>query len=421
MTRVVLACEPNGFGPVSKLTAIANLLEGAERIFVGDAGAYDFARQNAGSYEQFFTTGEFWSRRDEFRSCDFAMTVMEPDITYGLLEIDLPVYLFDSLIEFWVLPNGVLPLVQAAREIRSQSPAAARTIYESFSIHERKVLAHMLATRSYAQNFPGVPERIAEIRRHGGREITLLGSIIDLASSSKVETKVPSGTSWSMLINLGGVQNFAIEFRRNDYIIDLMERWAEVFLRSNPTCREITLCCGRYGAPERRRVGQGELICHFVPHDEFIDMMSRADVLLSAAGRTTLHEAVQIRKLPLLLPEIHYNQYCNIRSLAGTEFGRLAVSLADVVDLGAMPDDDVKGTELIIEQTKRILHSQELFDRFDRILRSRVKTVRGLEAAKKQRIIDEFSRSLSGEGFAETVRSLTRLNSYASVPVSRAL
>ena len=45
--RVIFACESNGFGPVSKLTTIANLLSGIERIFVGDAGAYEYARQTS--------------------------------------------------------------------------------------------------------------------------------------------------------------------------------------------------------------------------------------------------------------------------------------------------------------------------------------------------------------------------------------
>jgi hypothetical protein len=406
MTRIVLACDPSGFGPVSKLTAIANLLTDWERIFVGSAGAYQFARRHPSSYERFFNPDEFWGEHDVVKSCDLAMVVMEPDITFGLLQAGLPVYMFDSLIESWVLPGGVVPLVAAAREIRIRAPAEGRALFASFALHERRVLAHMLATGSFAQNFPGVPQRLAELRRHGGPETTLLGSIIDVSRHREPEPHREHGDSWSMLINLGGVRCSGIEFHKNDYIVDIMEHWAERFLRDDRTCREIVLCCGRYGPPETRKVGDGRLTRQFASHDAFIGMMARADILLTAAGRTTLHEAADIGKLPILLPAQHHNQHCNITSLARIGFARLVVSLADVVDLAELPDDDLKSTAIIVEHTRHILHSDKLFDHFDDVLRRRIRDVWSLAAAEKRRLLNEINRCFSGQDFTTTIRSL---------------
>ena len=396
----------NGFGPVSKLTTIANLLSGIERIFVGDAGAYEYARQNNGSYEQLFTIAEFWNRRDIVSSCDLAIVVMEPDVAFDLVQSGVPVYLFDSLLDFWVLPDGVEPLIEATRAIQNLSTAEGRAVFHTFTIHERKVLAHLLATRAFAQNFPGVPQRIEELKIDGVQKITLLGPIIDIPDKDGSPLHSADATSWSMLINLGGVQNFAIEFHKNDYIIDLMEKWAERFLVKEPNCREIILCCGRYDRPSVRRVGNGVLTLKFAAHDDFVAMMARTDVLLTSPGRTTLAEAVHLARIPILLPEQHYNQYLNMDALIQAGLGSLVVPLSDVVDLGKLPDDDVRGTELILECTRRVLQSDQLFDRFDGLLSEKINEVRSMAADEKERLIVALSRFFCGQDFTQTVHGL---------------
>jgi UDP-N-acetylglucosamine transferase subunit ALG13 len=403
--QVVLGCEPNGFGPVSKLTAIARLLPGMERIFVGDAGAYEFARRNPDCFEQFYTVEEFHRRPDLMAASDFAMVVMEPDITFELLQLGVPVHLFDSLIEFWILPRGIAPLADAARLILDGGPQA-RAVFQSFTIHERKLLAHMIATRSFAQNFPGVPERLEALRQHGFGNTSLLGSIIDLPKPRPGAENPSKDDTWSMLINLGGVQNFAIRFHDNDYAIDLIERWAEAFLRDMPQCRQITICCGRYTAADSRAVGDGLLTRRFASRNEFIGLLGEADVVLSAAGRTTLHEAVHLRKPLILLPEQHHNQYCNLMSLKGIRLGRMAVALEDVIDIGRLSHDDFEGTLQIIEATRRLLADEQAFARFDRLLRERVVSFLAMSAADRLAAVDEAAACLAGSDFAATVQSV---------------
>jgi hypothetical protein len=276
----------------------------------------------------------------------------------------------------------------------------------------------MLATRSFAQNFPGVPQRLAELRACGFGNVILLGSIIDAPPRAQpIPARSERDSSWSMLINLGGVQNFAIRFNKNDYAIDLIELWAEKFLAEESNCEAIVICCGRYSAPDTRLVGDRRLTRQFLPHDEFMVLLESADIVVSAAGRTTLAEAVHLGRLPILLPEQHHNQYCNIRSLAHTEVGRLAVRLGDVMDMGDLPDDDFEGTRLIIDCTRRVLQCEKLFTRFDLLLRNRIERIRAFPPAEHQRMIDEVAQYMSGQDFASAVRALVRPSvSHAQPP-----
>jgi hypothetical protein len=404
--RVILGCEPNGFGPVSKLTAIANLLPEAERIFIGDAGADSYARRHPSAFERYLSTSDLAASRELLRSCDLALVVMEPDIAFELLQLGIPVYLFDSLLEFWVLPRGVAPLAEAARTISRLPTPDARALFMSFSIHERKVLAHMLADWSYAQNYPGVPRRLEEIRRSGFGDISLLGSMIDVPNAPFERRAAPARRDWRMLINLGGVQNFAIQFHVNDFGIDLMERWAEGFLARDPTCREITLCCGRYGAPVVSEHAGGRLVKTFARHDDFIAQLATADVVLTAAGRTTIHEAVHLGQLPILLPELHRNHRTNMDALRGTGLERFMVGLDDVAPMGPLPDDDGEGTFVIIEAMGRLLQDPEGYRAFEAGLDARVAALRALSPAGRRLILERMRESFRGQDFAAVVRGL---------------
>ena len=213
-----------------------------------------------------------------------------------------------------------------------------------------------------------------------------------------------------MLINLGGVENFAIRFNDNDHMVDLVEKWAEQFLRDARDCRSVTICCGRYHEADTREIGRGRLTRRFAARDEFMELLERADVVLSAAGRTTLHEAIYLGKVPILLPEQHYNQYCNIMALAHTRLGRFAIPLSDVMTLGDLPDDDMAATLQIIERTRQIQFDADFFQRFDMLVRTRIEMFRSLEPAEVRGIVEEVAGYLSGADFAATVRGLARLS-----------
>jgi hypothetical protein len=405
--RIILGASSFGFGPVSKLGAIANLLNGFERLFVGDGTAYQFARRNPNCYEKILSIDEFTAHPAIWKRCDFSVIVMEPDLAFQLIQLGIPTYYFDSLLDLWILPDGIAPLASATAKIRQSSVERGKHIFHSFSLHERKVLAHMLSRRAFAQNFPGVPQRVAELHRLGFGTVELLGSMIDpTASTVGAQRKTEAEDGWSMVITLGGVCNPFIGFFENDYIIDLMERWAAAFLASRDDCREVVLCCGRYGAPTSRRIGRGRLVRQFAAHDEFIALLKNAEVLISAPGRTTLHEAYQLRKVPVLLPEQHYGQHVSLKKLEGTGLGTFSLPLNTIVDLPTLPLSPPKATDIIVSRIRHILDSNDLFLRFDRMLRTRVQNVRGLDSVTRYQILDEIKPFVTGQNFAESVHSI---------------
>jgi hypothetical protein len=410
MARVLLACTPEGFGPVSKLTAIANCLDVHERIFVGMGGAYDFAQQHAASYERIFASVEFWDGTSADRACDFAIVVMDADATFRSAQAGIPVFLFDSLIETWRLPNDINPIATAANDMTRLGHDKASSLFYSFTAHERQMLAHMLATHSFAQNFPGVPARISELRRKGMKEIGLVGSIIDVPVQYEARSQFHSWRSWTMLINLGGVQCSGIEFGKNDYAVKLIERWAEGFLRTNTTCCEIQICCAKYKVPDVTAIGGGKMIRRCAAHDEFILEMMKADIVLTTAGRTTLHEAASIGKVPVLLPEQHHNQRCNAQALRALGFKKLILSLDEVDGELTHTDDEIEGTAALVERTRMILNTAARFDKFDKLLRDRIRTFRCLSAEASKELVFNLREAFDGPNFVEVVKGLAKFS-----------
>lgn len=412
MARVLLACNPNGFGPVSKLTAMANCLDAGERIFVGTGSAYDFAQQHASSYERIFGGREFWNGSSADLACDFAVVVMDADAAFRSWQAGIPLFLFDSLIETWSLPNGIHPVVEAANEMPRLGADEASSLFYSFTAHERQILAHMLATSSFAQNFPGVPERISELQRRGMKKIGLVGSIVDVPVQYESRPQFHSWRSWKMLINLGGVQCSGIEFGKNDYAVKLIERWAERFLRTSSTCREIQLCCAKYKVPEVASVGGGKVVRRCAAHDEFVLEMTKADIILTTAGRTSLHEAARLGIVPVLLPEQHHNQRCNARALRALGFETLSLSLDEVDGQLTHRDDELEGTAALVERTRTILNTAALFDKFDSLLRDRIMTFRCLSAEASKRLVFKLRQAFDGPSFVEVVKGLAKLSGY---------
>jgi len=403
--RVLMGAEPNGFGPVAKLAAIARLLPDTCNQFIGTGIALDFARLNRGGFDDVLPSEALESNPSLIQESDFGIVVMEPDLGFSIFSSGRPFYLFDSLFDFWVLPRGLAPVLAAAREIRRVGAAAGSQIYHSFNIHERKLMAHAFATRSFVQNYPGVAERVEEARSLGVDNIEIVGSMVDLIETSAA-SKAPAGDGWEMLVNLGGVQNFAISFNHNDHYIDLVESWTRRFLARESSCRKITLCCGRYRQPSEERIGQGVLRRELLPHDRFIAEVRRTDLYLSAPGRTAIHEAFQLRRLPLLLPEQHCNQLQNLQALRGTLIGDNALQLEKILEDYQVPEDDVLGTRMIIERTEEIASSSRLYERFDRELSQRVEWMRGLGEREREAALTELEPLMSGTDLSTVLRKV---------------
>lgn len=413
--RIITGAQANGFGPVSKLVTIAKLLGGAEKLFVGEGSALEFARRHASHFTRPVERGG----ADEglldslILGSDFGLLVMDHELAFRLATLKRPYYFFDSLFGFWLMRHEAAEIVGAARRIPGLEPAAARALFDSFSVHEQKVISHVMARRSFAQNFAGVRERVELLARQGVGHVRLIGPIIDTDAADAARPDAEGaaapdaasrpGRGWQMLINLCGVKNYILDYHRNDYYVDLLERWARDFLSARPDCGEVLICCGRYTEPDARPVGAGVLRRRFLAHDEFIRAVTRADVFLCAPGLTSINEAVRLGRLPVLLPEQHYSQFYNLSSLRGTALGGLSLSNGELFDDYQIPEHDYRGSEAIIDYTRRLYESEQDYEKFRRALDERVERALGLSPGQRQAALAEVLGMFEGARLQDAV------------------
>lgn len=394
--RIVMGAQASGFGPVAKLVAIAKLIVHDEKLFIGNDIALQFARQNYRCFREVVECEPEFLPQIQRRivGCDIGVVVMHHELAFWVAVYQRPLYFFDSLLGFWVLQHEMRALQQAAAQIRRMPPAEAHAFFHAFSVHERKVICHFLATRSFAQNFAGVPERVAEIERCCHHRIAIIGSIID------ARVAVPAGVAgedrWEMLINLGGVKNFVLNFHENDYYIDVVERWARDFLSRRPDCYRIMICCGRYVDHRTEQIGHGWLERRFLSHDSFIEAIQRVSVYLSSPGLTAINEAIQLGLLPVLLPEQHYSQVYNLRALRRKRVGGWSLSLDDLFESYTIPDDDFEGSQWVIESMRQVVDSPVLYARFFELLCDRVDRMRAAQGAAKAEALAEMRDMVAG-------------------------
>ncbi len=409
---IILGAQACGFGPVSKLAALARLLPHEDIVFIGDGPALEFAERHRQWFGRIIPClpDALPSVRSLLVDCDFAVVVMHHELAFWITKFGRPVYFFDSLFGFWVLHHPLSTLADASESIRRQAPQEAHRTFHSFPVHERKLIGHLLARFAYVQNGPRVEERLRGLRACGVQHIELIGSIVDVGGKvpdgSLVEWPASNGEGLEILVNLGGVRNFILEFYKNDYYIDLFERWGRDFLRTHPECRRLLLCCGRYSKPRSEAVGRGLLVREFLSHDRFVSAVQAADVYMTAPGLTAIHEAVQLGRIPVLVPEQHFSQFYNLVTLGDTGLGRLAVGLADLIDGYEVPDDDLRGSETIIAHAKSLYDDDARYQRFRSELDKRVELARTMSGHERAAILLELRGLFDGTTLGQVVQEM---------------
>lgn len=404
-TRALMGAQPSGFGPVAKLTAIAEHLSGTERIFLGDRIALQFARSNKRSFDRIVECApeSLADKGSLIKTCDYGIVVMHHELAFWLAKMGIRFYLFDSLFGFWLTRQDVGSLAEIADAIQRLPPEEAHWLFDSLPVHERKLVAHFLAASSYVQNFPGVPDRAVGFRDFGAR-VHLMGSIVDLGPLATPRTSRKNERD--VLVNLGGVSNFILEFGRNDYYVRLIEKWARAYLADDSTCSRLTICCGRYAEERRERINGKVLRLVSLGHNEFLDSLRRCDIYLMSPGLTSLHEAVGLGILPVVLPEQHYSQFYNASVLRQTGMADSMVRLVDIVQDITVPEHDYRGSAAIIDCAKQLLHSTELFQRFSTMLNRRISATTCMSRTARRTVLAKVARELEGADLTSVVESI---------------
>ncbi|MFJ8623729.1 hypothetical protein ACIRD3_12905 [Kitasatospora sp. NPDC093550] len=412
--RLVMGAQNCGFGPAAELVAVSRALPDHHRTFVGDGVAAEFALRNPDAFDELRVPPP--ARRELhhlLRDCDRVVSVMDADLVLRAALADRPVILVDSLFSFWRTDRPLADIRRLCASLPRTGFAAADRHLAELSPHERVLAAHLLATHSVVQNFPGVRQRIAEFAALGiGRVPRTSGALIDhdgLRATGRTEPS-RSPAAYDLLVNLGGFRNFLLDFdAHNDYLL-LIERWLPDLLRDWPRFHKVLVCGGPFGGHRARTVELAgrQADCRLVPQRELLQHVAVTPHHLMTPGLTALHEALALGRLPLCLPEQHYAHLFTVRRLGQTLFGKTALSLTDLLPDHPVPDDDFTGTAALVEMAGRIRRDDTHYSRFRRRLNERIEQYLDLSPTQHLYAVDELRTALDGPPLSEVLAEVLR-------------
>jgi hypothetical protein len=402
--RIVMGAQNCGFGPASELVAVSRLLSGSERVFVGSGVAATFARRNPDAFDVIHETGGMRGRTGAamidglLGTGDQVVSVMDAELALRSVVARRPVVMVDSLFGFWRLTRPLARIRDLCASMPRSSYAAADQYLAALSPHERIVAAHLLATHSVVQNFPGVPERAAEFAALGsGPAIHLTGPIVDLEGLGN--TPRDAEPEHDLLVNIGGFKNFLLDFDVNNDYLRLLHRWIPDLLRDWPRFPRVLVCGGPFGGHRERTVSVAgrRADCRLLRQRDLLRAVASTPGYLLAPGLTALHESMALGRLPLGIHEQHYAHVYTLRRLDGTLFGRNAGRFADVLPHHRIPEDDFAGTAALVEIAGRVREDDELYAAFRRTLNERIEHHLSLTPARRRHGVEELRRLLGGE------------------------
>ncbi|GGP76129.1 hypothetical protein GCM10010185_57230 [Saccharothrix coeruleofusca] len=397
------SAQPCGYGPVSKLVAVAAALGPGRLDFVGTGVSLDFARRHQGHFNQVRPgdTADERSVAPHLATTDLVISVMDAELVFWAVRAGRPVLFFDSLLGFWATSRTPAQLAEVAEVVRDRDPAAARSAFDGLSPHERILVAHLLADRSFAQNFPGVPARIAELAEVGADHIQLTGPIIDNAAVRSALAAAPPEDPADLLVNLGGFKNFYLDYDSHNAYLDVLRRWVLDLAGSTGDLEHVIVCCGGFSRPETVRVGRTRVDFTCLPHQEFLRQMAFAPLYAVPPSLTSLHEAVLVRRMPWLLPEQHYGHIVNRRMLAGTAVARHAASMRRLGPQFQVPEDDFDGTRELDRLTRLLAGDEKAYQGLRSHLDDSLAAYRALDPERRAAAVDELVPLLDGPPLTE--------------------
>lgn len=407
--KILASAQACGFGPVSKLVAVSSLL-GTDRVdFVGQGVALDYARRHAerfGAVHPADTTrGDLLAPR--LADADAVISVMDADLVFWAVRHSRPVVFFDSLLHFWSRTHPAARLAGVARTVREGGTRAARTAFEALGPHQRILVAHLIADLSWAQNFPGVRERVAELAATGAGHIRLCGPVVDTATlHGALAEPADEQTAGSFLVNLGGFKNFYLDYASHNAYLHLMRRWVLDLAEKASDLDHVLVCCGGFTRPETVQVGTVRVEFTCLTHQDFLRRLAGTGMCAMPPSLTSLQEAVIARRMPLLLPEQHYGHIVNRRHLAGTAVSRHAACLTDLGGEYQVAEDDLEGTRELDRLTRRLVDDEPDYQQFRAHLDERTAAYRALTPKEREGAVDEVAALLGGPSLGSVIAEL---------------
>ena len=279
MAAPIVACSayPLGYGPAAKLIVLARALRarGWEPVFLGSGVARELALRSDAFAQVIAVERDETEARRWLRAANVLLSVMDRSIAGLARDCGRPYCVVDSLL--WM---------------RDQVPDV-----------------FLSAERYWVQDFPGVRDRLAEIRPTP----VVVGPIVPAMHP------VRAGSGAGLVVNLGGMESphGAAEgaTRYADFVVDGLLRSR---LPARVAGRTIVLGGHRIVEHLRRRHGTA-LAFDSLPHEESVFRLARAEVALTAPGLTATLECFQLAVPTFFLPPQNYSQWWSLQHLRAHE------------------------------------------------------------------------------------------------------
>jgi hypothetical protein len=315
MKEVLISAQSFGYGPAAKATAIATgirkKIPNVRLTFLGFGTAKSFVSMNKDIFDEIIDAkkikdiGKFFDRNNFGQ----IVAVMEPYSSVFGRQRGIQVSYVDSLFFFWnwEKKNSQNDISDLKAISRYSDEQALLKIMSKLDPHERQLMGHLAAERSFVQKFPGLERQDISASQIGN--IFPVGPIVEDFEKT-IERKD------TLLISLCGQISPVVDFRHAlsyahaclDLLlpaINVLKKSVKPLLVGNP---EIIKKMKQYVPFEAGSLS----------HKDYMIKLKRSVGLVVPTSITSIFEA-GYNKVPLLfLPEQHIGHCHNFRKLVET-------------------------------------------------------------------------------------------------------
>lgn len=361
MYKIAASSQAFGYGPSSKVVTFIKNLKIAkpneyEVDFYGTDISLTYARQNSAHFNQIF---DFLQPKNN--DYDIVISAMEPSLIFWAVVNHKKSIYIDSLYWFWKWDDDKLAeLKQIASKIRqSETIENVNLVIRDVDPHSMQYLAHLLASKSLVQIFPGTIESTIKDKYRSSLKIHRIGYLIDTSLKREGLDRTKILISLSGLLSplnriVDAIQYYDFVMDLISETIDRLPKKIDVHLTVNPTIlKKISKRSARIKIDS-------------LDHDLFMELLNESLVTVAPAGITTILESLTYDTPIMFIPEQHDGHYENYQRLCmdNTEgktndiFPELLFNtrIPRVVD--GDPDGELQKIQLLIDESRKNPNSQ---------------------------------------------------------------
>jgi len=315
--RILCEAVSFGFGPVSKLLSLCELLNQKHSLsFIGSGCSLSLA-QKTNIFEKIIvldtTSTNHFNDSVPFSGYDVVLSVMNPLFGRAALENGCKLIVIDSLFYMW---DKIDPVWEECDLL----------IIQSFFEEKKRLLS-----------------------THNFTNAQIVGPII----STQIEPKKQNVHN-TLLINFGGadypyIKNFndiQLFIRKLTLEIERIDIFDEKIITIGPRCLQSMKELERNGFKVRS-----------FSHDEFLFQLSKSSTLLTIPGLTSSFESFCLAIPTLFLPPLNYSQFLNLRTFRSLELSHIGSHWDDYfpnLNTNGLPEEEgVQMIESLIAQAYR--------------------------------------------------------------------